>query len=92
MDVGNKMKIILFFSRKSIIDTSQTPQEFTYTDPAVRPSSDSDATPIGAVTPASSPSSSLSARCTKQDVFVEPKPVQATVSNSKPNGLLYISY
>lgn len=87
MDVGNKMKIILFFSRKSIIDTSQTPQEFTYTDPA-----DSDATPIGAVTPASSPSSSLSARCTKQDVFVEPKPVQATVSNSKPNGLLYISY
>ncbi|XP_075148282.1 uncharacterized protein LOC142222167 isoform X2 [Haematobia irritans] len=74
-------------SRKSIIDNSQAPQEFIYPDPAVRvASSDSDATPIGTVTPAtSSPSSSLSARCTKQDVFVEPKPVQAT--NSSTDGV-----
>lgn len=79
------MFIMLLYdsSRKSVIDTSQAPQEFIFPDPAVRvhASSDSDATPIGTVTPAtSSPSSSLSARCTKQDVFVEPKPVQATVS------------
>ncbi|XP_073814597.1 WD repeat-containing protein 44 isoform X2 [Musca autumnalis] len=75
-------------SRKSIIDATQTPQEFIYPDPAVRvqASSDSDATPIGAVTPAtSSPSSSLSARGNKQDVFVEPKPVQAT--NSSTDGV-----
>lgn len=77
--------LIECFSRKSIIDATQTPQEFIYPDPAVRvqASSDSDATPIGAVTPAtSSPSSSLSARGNKQEVFVEPKPVQATVSNN----------
>ncbi|XP_058982551.1 WD repeat-containing protein 44 isoform X3 [Musca domestica] len=75
-------------SRKSIIDATQTPQEFIYPDPAVRvqASSDSDATPIGAVTPAtSSPSSSLSARGNKQEVFVEPKPVQAT--NSSTDGV-----
>ncbi|XP_005175612.1 WD repeat-containing protein 44 isoform X2 [Musca domestica] len=73
-------------SRKSIIDATQTPQEFIYPDPAVRvqASSDSDATPIGAVTPAtSSPSSSLSARGNKQEVFVEPKPVQATYGRQR---------
>lgn len=70
-----------FSRRKSLASTLQK-QEYLFPDPAVRVhgSSDSDATPIGAVTPASSPSSSLSARCNKQDVFVEPKPVQVTVS------------
>ncbi|XP_037940955.1 uncharacterized protein LOC119673914 isoform X2 [Teleopsis dalmanni] len=65
-------------SRRSVIDATQLPQEFLYPDPAVRinASSDSDATPIGAGTPATrSPTSSLSARCPKQDVFIEPKPV-----------------
>ncbi|XP_065722505.2 WD repeat-containing protein 44 isoform X2 [Drosophila suzukii] len=57
-------------------------QEFIFPDPAVRvnaaASSDSDATPIGAGTPATrSPTNSLGARLKQQDagVFVEPKPV-----------------
>lgn len=74
----------MYISRKSLVSASQIPQEFIFPEPAIRlqASSDSDATPIGTVTPAtSSPSSSLSARGTKSDVFVEPKPVQVTVSN-----------
>ncbi|KAH8278494.1 hypothetical protein KR018_004080 [Drosophila ironensis] len=58
-------------------------QEFIFPEPAVRvnaaASSDSDATPIGAGTPATrSPTNSLGARLKQQDagVFVEPKPVQ----------------
>ncbi|XP_037732933.1 WD repeat-containing protein 44 isoform X1 [Drosophila subpulchrella] len=57
-------------------------QEFIFPDPAVRvnaaASSDSDATPIGAGTPATrSPTNSLGARLKQQEagVFVEPKPV-----------------
>ncbi|XP_043654280.1 WD repeat-containing protein 44 isoform X1 [Drosophila teissieri] len=57
-------------------------QEFIFPDPAVRvnaaASSDSDATPIGAGTPATrSPTNSLGARLKPQDAgaFVEPKPV-----------------
>ncbi|KAI8130075.1 hypothetical protein FF38_03507 [Lucilia cuprina] len=73
-------------SRKSLANASQIPQEFIFPEPAVRlqASSDSDATPIGTVTPAtSSPSSSLSARGTKTDVFVEPKPVQVTSNTTR---------
>ncbi|XP_023298493.2 WD repeat-containing protein 44 [Lucilia cuprina] len=73
-------------SRKSLPNASQIPQEFIFPEPAVRlqASSDSDATPIGTVTPAtSSPSSSLSARGTKTDVFVEPKPVQVTSNTTR---------
>ncbi|XP_065372034.1 WD repeat-containing protein 44 isoform X3 [Calliphora vicina] len=73
-------------SRKSLANASQIPQEFVFPEPAVRlqASSDSDATPIGTVTPAtSSPSSSLSARGTKSDVFVEPKPVQVTSNTTR---------
>ncbi|KAI8045173.1 hypothetical protein M5D96_001352 [Drosophila gunungcola] len=65
-------------------------QEFIFPDPAVRvnaaASSDSDATPIGAGTPATrSPTNSLGARLKQQDagLFVEPKPVLGTVSGSK---------
>lgn len=57
-------------------------QEFIFPEPAVRvnaaASSDSDATPIGAGTPATrSPTNSLGARLKPQDagVFVEPKPL-----------------
>ncbi|XP_067619100.1 uncharacterized protein [Eurosta solidaginis] len=62
-------------------ENAQTQDGFIFPEPAVRvnPSSDSDATPIGGGTPAtSSPTSSLSlgARGPKQDMFVEPKPVQ----------------
>lgn len=75
-------------------------QEFIFPEPAVRvnaaASSDSDATPIGAGTPATrSPTNSLGARLKQQDVaaaataaaatvaantFVEPKPVKGAVS------------
>lgn len=64
-------------------NSSQLPQEFIFPEPAVRlqPSSDSDATPIGTVTPAtSSPSTSLSARGIKSDIYAEPKSVQVSVS------------
>lgn len=74
---------IFLYSRKCklSLDSAQTQDGFIFPDPAVRvnPSSDSDATPIGGGTPAtSSPTSSLSlgARGPKQDMFVEPKPVQ----------------
>ncbi|XP_017076376.2 WD repeat-containing protein 44 isoform X2 [Drosophila eugracilis] len=67
-------------------------QEFIFPDPAVRvnaaASSDSDATPIGAGTPATrSPTNSLGARLKQQDagVFVEPKPVLG--SNSSTDGI-----
>ncbi|KAM7362068.1 uncharacterized protein ACRADG_012908 isoform 2-T2 [Cochliomyia hominivorax] len=73
-------------SRKSLVNATQIPQEFIFPEPAIRlqASSDSDATPIGTVTPAtSSPSSSLSARGTKSDVFVEPKPVQVTSNTTR---------
>ncbi|XP_036324217.1 uncharacterized protein LOC118737660 isoform X3 [Rhagoletis pomonella] len=66
---------------KLSLESTQTQDGFIFPDPAVRvnPSSDSDATPIGGGTPAtSSPTSSLSlgARGPKPDMFVEPKPVQ----------------
>ncbi|XP_017131686.1 WD repeat-containing protein 44 isoform X2 [Drosophila elegans] len=67
-------------------------QEFIFPDPAVRvnaaASSDSDATPIGAGTPATrSPTNSLGARLKQQDagLFVEPKPVLGT--NSSTDGI-----
>ncbi|XP_016985599.1 WD repeat-containing protein 44 isoform X2 [Drosophila rhopaloa] len=67
-------------------------QEFIFPDPAVRvnaaASSDSDATPIGAGTPATrSPTNSLGARLKQQDagLFVEPKPVAG--SNSSTDGI-----
>ncbi|XP_037732934.1 WD repeat-containing protein 44 isoform X2 [Drosophila subpulchrella] len=67
-------------------------QEFIFPDPAVRvnaaASSDSDATPIGAGTPATrSPTNSLGARLKQQEagVFVEPKPVLG--SNSSTDGI-----
>ncbi|XP_020798511.1 WD repeat-containing protein 44 isoform X3 [Drosophila serrata] len=73
-------------------------QEFIFPDPAVRvnaaASSDSDATPIGAGTPATrSPTNSLGARLKQQEaagggvsgVFAEPKPV--TGSNSSTDGI-----
>ncbi|XP_017041844.1 WD repeat-containing protein 44 isoform X2 [Drosophila ficusphila] len=71
---------------------AEVAQEFIFPDPAVRvnaaASSDSDATPIGAGTPATrSPTNSLSARLKQQDagVFVEPKLVPG--SNSSTDGI-----
>ncbi|XP_004536890.1 uncharacterized protein LOC101454024 isoform X2 [Ceratitis capitata] len=66
---------------KLSLDNAPAQDGFIFPEPAVRvnPSSDSDATPIGGVTPStSSPTSSLSlgTRGPKQDIFVEPKPVQ----------------
>ncbi|XP_016951328.1 WD repeat-containing protein 44 isoform X2 [Drosophila biarmipes] len=65
-------------------------QEFIFPDPAVRvtaaASSDSDATPIGAGTPATrSPTNSLGARLKQQDagVFVEPKPVLGSLGRQR---------
>ncbi|XP_052848611.1 WD repeat-containing protein 44 isoform X1 [Drosophila gunungcola] len=65
-------------------------QEFIFPDPAVRvnaaASSDSDATPIGAGTPATrSPTNSLGARLKQQDagLFVEPKPVLGTYGRQR---------
>jgi len=73
-------------------------QEFIFPDPAVRvnaaASSDSDATPIGAGTPATrSPTNSLGARLKQQDagVFVEPKPVLGSVSARGPSGVLSVT-
>lgn len=81
---------------KNILHSRKLPpevaQEFIFPDPAVRvnaaASSDSDATPIGAGTPATrSPTNSLGARLKQQDVagaaagvFAEPKPVLGSVS------------
>ncbi|XP_016985598.1 uncharacterized protein LOC108049067 isoform X1 [Drosophila rhopaloa] len=65
-------------------------QEFIFPDPAVRvnaaASSDSDATPIGAGTPATrSPTNSLGARLKQQDagLFVEPKPVAGSYGRQR---------
>nr|XP_017092212.2 WD repeat-containing protein 44 isoform X2 [Drosophila bipectinata] len=67
-------------------------QEFIFPEPAVRvnaaASSDSDATPIGAGTPATrSPTNSLGARLKQQDagVFAEPKPLSGP--NSSTDGI-----
>uniref|UniRef100_A0A1A9V5Z4 WD repeat-containing protein 44 n=1 Tax=Glossina austeni TaxID=7395 RepID=A0A1A9V5Z4_GLOAU len=68
-------------SRKTLTSSIQETQDYIFPEPAVKinASSDSDATPIGTGTPAtSSPTSSLSARCAKQDCFIEPKPIQST--------------
>jgi len=58
-------------------------------------SSDSDATPIGAGTPATrSPTNSLGARLKPQDagVFVEPKPLIGPVSEWGPHGVLLLPF
>ncbi|XP_033240481.1 WD repeat-containing protein 44 isoform X2 [Drosophila pseudoobscura] len=73
---------------------AEVAQEFIFPEPAVRvnaaASSDSDATPIGAGTPATrSPTNSLGARLKQQDiapvVFAEPKPVHG--ANSSTDGI-----
>ncbi|XP_022210924.2 WD repeat-containing protein 44 [Drosophila obscura] len=71
---------------------AEVAQEFIFPEPAVRvnaaASSDSDATPIGAGTPATrSPTNSIGARLKQQDiapvVFAEPKPVHGAYGRQR---------
>lgn len=64
-------------SKKSPPEKNKTEEQFIFPEPAVKVNnSDDEATPIGGGTPSTiSPSTSLNARYTKQDVFVEPKPL-----------------
>ncbi|XP_055848960.1 WD repeat-containing protein 44 isoform X2 [Episyrphus balteatus] len=64
-------------SRKSPPETTNKNEEqFIFPEPAVKVNSDDESTPVGGGTPSTiSPSTSLNARYTKQDVFVEPKPL-----------------
>ncbi|EDW39323.1 GL14034 [Drosophila persimilis] len=68
---------------------AEVAQEFIFPEPAVRvnaaASSDSDATPIGAGTPATrSPTNSLGARLKQQPVvFAEPKPVHGAYGRQR---------